>query len=208
MGPRPHLWICALKITTLASELLVSMGPSPHLLFLNAKFVFWMQNSEFRTRITLLYGSQPSSLVLCIQNSDFITRISGLYGYQPSSMVLFIQNTEMSTRITSLYGSQTSPVVLCMQNSVIGTRKYKVPDLTCRFVHAKQRDWHQKILVSMGPRSHLSLCACKTAWLAPENTSLYGSQTHLSFCACKTARLAPELLISMGPSPHLRFCAF
>ena len=33
---RPHLSLCASKTTWLASELLVSIGPSPHLRFLNA----------------------------------------------------------------------------------------------------------------------------------------------------------------------------
>ena len=32
-----------------------------------------------------------------------------------------------------------------------------------------------------------------------------GLRLHLSLCACKTARLAPELLASMGPCPHLWF---
>ena len=32
-----------------------------------------------------------------------------------------------------------------------------------------------------------------------------GPRPHLSLCACKTAPLAPELQISMDPSPHLRF---
>ena len=32
-----------------------------------------------------------------------------------------------------------------------------------------------------------------------------GPRPHLSLCACKTTRLAPELLLSMGPSLHLWF---
>ena len=32
-----------------------------------------------------------------------------------------------------------------------------------------------------------------------------GLRPHLSLCACKTARLAPELLVSMGHCPHLWF---
>ena len=37
MGPITHLWFCAFKMATLASELLVSTGPSPHLWPLYAK---------------------------------------------------------------------------------------------------------------------------------------------------------------------------
>ena len=81
-----HLSLCACKTTRLTSELLVCMGPS-----LQAGG-FCMQNCDFMTRITSLYGSQTSPVVLCMQNS-------------------FI--------INSLYGSKTSPVVVCMQNNEI-----------------------------------------------------------------------------------------
>ena len=37
MGARLHLWFFALKAATLAPELLVYMGPSPHLWPLHAK---------------------------------------------------------------------------------------------------------------------------------------------------------------------------
>ena len=37
----------------------------------------------------------------------------------------------------------------------------------------------------MGPRPHLCICACKTASLPPELTSLYGSQTSPVVFACK-----------------------
>ena len=155
MGPRPQLPFCACKTTRLAKELLVYMRPSPHLLFLHAKqrlldrnckslwvpdFTRWlyMRNSAISTRITNLYGTQPSSVVFafktatlwpellvsmgprhhvwffCIQNSDFSTRIASLYGSQLSSVVLCILNSAIMTRINSLYGSQTKPVVLCM----------------------------------------------------------------------------------------------
>ena len=59
----------------------------------------------------------------------------------------------------------------------------------------------------MCPRPHLSLCAFKTSWLAPELQVSVCPRPHLSFCACKTAWLAQESLVPMGPSPHLWFCA-
>ena len=33
MGPRPHLWICAIKTVTLQPELHICMGPSLHQVF-------------------------------------------------------------------------------------------------------------------------------------------------------------------------------
>ena len=54
MGPRPHLCFFAFKTATLAPELQVSMGASPHLQFFHAKHRLWIG-------ITSLYGSQTSS---------------------------------------------------------------------------------------------------------------------------------------------------
>ena len=79
-SPRKNLSLCAWKTATLAHELLVSMSPSPHLWFLHAKQRLW-------TRITNLYGSQTSPVVLCMQYSLISTRITCLYGSQPLSVV-------------------------------------------------------------------------------------------------------------------------
>ena len=141
-----------------------------------------MQNSDFRTGITSLYGSQTSPVALCNQNRVISTRNTSSHGPRPHlsfcackttwlasewlvsmgpalTRGFCIQNNDFWTRITSLYGSQTSPVVLCNQNRVISTR----------------------------------------------NTSPQCPRPLLSFCACKTAWFAPELIFSMVPSPHLWF---
>ena len=106
---------------------------------------FCMQNSDFWTRITSLYGSQTSPVVMRIQNSVISIRMTSLYGSQLSSVAFVckqslldqtykslwvpdptcgfgMQKSDFWTRITSLYWSQTSPVILCMQNSVINNR--------------------------------------------------------------------------------------
>ena len=152
MGPRHDMSFCAWKTAWLAPELLVYMGPSPHLRNLHAKqrlldpnnkslwvpdltcpFVhakhldlrqkiksilvpavicgFSMQNSNFRTRPTSLYGSQTSSVVLSTHNSVLCTRINRLYWFQLSPVVLCIQNSGFRTRITSLCGCKTPPLV-------------------------------------------------------------------------------------------------
>ena len=141
-----------------------------------------MQNRVLRSRMTLVYWTKLSSVVLCVQNSDFSIRITSLYGSQlsfvdfacktatlgpefqvsmgPRSHLFFcIQNSAFSTRFASLYESQPSSVVLCMQNSVISIRI----------------------------------------------TSLYRSQPSSAVFAFKTATLGPELIVSMGPSLHLWF---
>ena len=57
----------------------------------------------------------------------------------------------------------------------------------------------------MGPRPHLSFCACKTVCLASELLVSMGPRPHLSLCACKTATLGLELQVSEVPSPQLWF---
>ena len=150
-----------------------------------------MQNSDFRTRLTSLYGTQSSSVALSTHNSVLTPRIKRLYGFHPSPVVSCMQNCDFRTRITSLcrsidptcgfcrensdfwsgltslYGSQNSPVIFYMQNSVPSIRitslygsqpssvfflhskqrlldpnnkSLCVPNITCRFVHAVQRN--------------------------------------------------------------------
>ena len=70
-------------MATLAYELLVSIGPSPHLRVLYAK-------PRLVDQHTSLYGYQTSPVVLCIQTSVIGTRITSLYGFQPSSVVLYM----------------------------------------------------------------------------------------------------------------------
>ena len=88
MGSSPHLWFCACKTATLAHELLVSICPSHHLRFLHANqrlldqkcMSLWDPDLSCRfvhakrvisTRITSLYGSQPSSVVFACITATF-----------------------------------------------------------------------------------------------------------------------------------------
>ena len=139
MCPRPLLSFCAFKTTWLASEILVSIGLSPHLFFCmqNSDFwigitslygsqtspvYLWMQNRVLRSRMTLVCRSQPLSVVLCIQNSDFSIRITSLYGSQASPVELWMHKSVLRSRMTLVYCSQPSSVVLCIQNSDFSIR--------------------------------------------------------------------------------------
>ena len=80
--------VLCMKTMWLASELLVSMGPSLHLWFLRAKqrlsdqnykslwvpdftMVFWIQNSDISNRIASLYGTQASSVFFACKTATF-----------------------------------------------------------------------------------------------------------------------------------------
>ena len=135
-GSQPSSVVFATKTATCGPELQVSTGPRLHLSFCTCNtawlaleiLVLWlpvlicgfcMQNSDFWSRITSLYGSQTSPVILCMQNSVICNRMTTLNGFQPSFVVLCKPNSDFWSRITSLYGSQISPIVLCLQNSVI-----------------------------------------------------------------------------------------
>ena len=162
-------------------------------------------NSVLSTRIKRLYGFQPSPVVSCMQISDFNTRMASLYGFQLSSVVLFMQNSYFKT---NLYWSQPSSVVFACKTATFGPA-YKslwVPDITCRFVHSKQRD-EQLNYLSLCVKPSSVVFAFKTATFGPELQVSMGPRPLLSFCACKRAWLAAETLVSMHTSPHLWFCA-
>ena len=123
-GPSPHLWFLHVNQRPLEQNCQSLWVPDLTCRFVHAKqrashlnyyslwvpaFIcgFWMQNSDFWSRINSLYGSQTSPVVLCMQNSVICSRINSLFWSQPSSMVLCIHNSDFMTRINSLYWSQT-----------------------------------------------------------------------------------------------------
>ena len=146
----------------------VSMGPSPHLWFFQAKqrllyqnckslcvpaliCGFCIQNSAFSTRNTSLHGSQTSPVVLCMQYRVISPRITSLLGSQTSPMVFGIQNSDFSTRIASLYGSQPSSAVFAFKTATL----------------------QPELLVSMGPSPHLWFLHAKQRLLDQNHKSLW-----------------------------------
>ena len=92
MGPRYDLSFCACNTAWLAPEILVSMGPNPYLWLLHAKQRLLGQNYKYLCVPALICG-------FCIHNSAFWTRISSLYGSQTSFVVLSTHNCVLNTRI-------------------------------------------------------------------------------------------------------------
>ena len=149
MGPRPLLSFSACKTAWIASEILVSMGPCPHLWFLDAKQRLFYQN--YKSLFVPVLTS-----VLCMQISVISTRITSLYGFQPSSEVLRIQNSVLKTKIACVYGSQTSVVIFFMQNSVNSIRitSLYVSQPSSVVFGCKTATFWPELQVSMGPRPH------------------------------------------------------
>ena len=102
MFSSPHLWFCACKMATLGIELQVSMGPRPHLLFCVCKTA-WLAPE-------LLVSTGPSRHLWFLHaNSDFWTRLTNLYESQTSCVVLSIHNSVLSTRIKTIW----VPALIC-----------------------------------------------------------------------------------------------
>ena len=246
-------WITCLYVSQLSSvvfacktahfgpELQVSMGPRPHLSCktstfgpaykslwvpdITRRFVLAKQRDEHLKYLSLCVPALICGF--CMQNSVLRAKIACLYESQSSPVIFCMQISDFSTWNTSLYWSQPSSVVFACKTATFGPA-YKslwAPDITCRFVHAKQRDEHLNYLSLCVPALICGFCMQNSAFWT-RITSLHGSQTssviqnmdfwtsiqvsmgtrnNLSFCACKTAWLAPEVPVSMCPSPHLWF---
>ena len=140
MGWSPHLcFFSPLKTATLGPDLQVCIGPRPHLWFCTCK------TATLGLELQVSVGPNPTC-DFCMQNSDFWSRITSLYESQTWPVVLCIYKSLLSIRITSLYGSQHSSVAFACKTAPFG------PELQ----------------VSVCTRPHLSFCACKSAWLAPD----------------------------------------
>ena len=163
-GSQPLSVVFECKTATFGAELQVSRCLSSHLWFLLTQQRILEHNSVINTRIERLYGFQPSPVVLCMQNSDFITWITSFYGSQPSSEDFACKPEIFGPKLHVSMGPRThlwlsawktaflaSEILVSMCPSLhlwffnakqrILDQNYKslrVPDLTCRFVHAIQ----------------------------------------------------------------------
>ena len=140
MGPRHDLSFCECKTAWLASEVLVSMGPSPHVWFLDANQRLLDQNnkslrvpdkscrfvdgkSNFSSWITSVHVSQPSSVVLACKTAHFGPEFQLSMDPSPYLRILHAKQRVLAQNYKSLL----------------------VLDLTCPFVQSKRCDLHQNI---------------------------------------------------------------
>ena len=118
-----------------------------------------MQNSAFSTRITNLYGSQTSPVLLCMQNILICVRKSSLYWFQPSSAVLACKTATSGPDLQVCMGRRPhlwfwAHIAACLA---------------------------QEFIDCIGSSSHLWFCAFKTAALGLELQVSGGARPHLWF---------------------------
>ena len=207
-------------------------------------FCAWQNSVLIIQNYKLVYGSQTSPVVLCVQNSDFSTRITSLYETQPSSMLDYA-NANQRDFMTRINAYLWVPVLNLWYLCTAKLRALPPESLVSmgprpsynRFVQCKTVCLAPKLQVSMGPRPHLSILCMQNSVLSIGITSLKGSlstssvvlymQNKVDFrtritkslwvlrpspamvVACKTEWLLHQnYIVSMVPSPHLWFCAF
>ena len=115
-GSQPSSVVLACKTAWFPPEWQVYMGSA-------LMCGFWMQNSDFRTRITSLCRWIDPTCGFCMQNSDFWTIITSLCGSHTSPVIFCMQNSMPSIRNNSLLGSQPSRVVLGFKTATYGPEK-------------------------------------------------------------------------------------
>ena len=143
------------------------MGPSPHVWFLDGKQrpldwnykdlgvknhtrCFCMQNFDFWTRITSLYGSQTLPVVLCMKNSNLRPDLQFWMGPRPHLRIWEL--------ITACLAQE--------HKNYIGSRPHL---LFCAFKTATLR---LELQVSDGPRPNLWIFHAKQRILGQNNKSL------------------------------------
>ena len=165
-----------------------------------------MQNSDFWTRITSLYGSQTWPVFLCMYNSVISTRITRLYGFQPSSVVLWIKNSDLMTTIACVYGSQTSPAIFACKTAWLASELlvFMDPSPHVWILDGKQRLLDRITNLYWSQTSPVVLCM-QYSVISTRITCLYGSQPLSVVFTCKTANFGAELQVCMCHSSHLWF---
>ena len=141
----------------------------------------------------------------CIQNSEFWTRITNLYGSQSSPVILWMQYSMVSTTITCRYGSQPLSVVFAFKTATFGTEQQISKGPRHHLSLCACSTACTRITCLYGSQPLSVVYGCKTATFWAELQVSMGPRHDLSFCGCKTACLASEKLVSMGPSPHVWF---
>ena len=101
-----------------------------------------MQNNVISIRITILYGSQPSSVAFPRKTATFGSELQVSMGPRPHLRFFAFKTAPLAPDLQVSMGPSPH---LCffLAKQLLLDQNYKslwVPDLTCRFVHAKQRD--------------------------------------------------------------------
>ena len=152
-----------------------------------------MQNSDFWTRITSLYGSQTWPVVLCMQNSNFSTWITSLYGSQPLSEVFACKPATFGPKLHVSMGPRTHLwFSACKTACLVSELLVSIdPSPHLWFLHEKQRLMDQKKSL-YGSQTWPVVLWMQNSVISIRKTSLYRPQPSCVVFGCKAATFGPE----------------
>ena len=159
MGPNPYLWFLhskqrllepnnkSLRVPDITCRCVLSKRRDLHH---NVKFicvpalicVFFMQNSAFMTRLTSLYGSQPSSEVFTCKPATFGPKLYVSMGPRTHLWFSACKTACLATEILVSMGPSPQLWFLHAKQRLLdpNNKSLRVPDISCRSVQAIQRD--------------------------------------------------------------------
>ena len=158
MGPSPHLWFCAFTTATLWPELIDSMGPRPYLSFCACKTA-WLPPE-------LLVSMRPRPhMAFCVCKTTWLESEKLVSkGHSPHLWFLHAKQRLLVQNYKSLWPRDFACWIVHV-NNVISIRKtslYGSPSSSVVFA-CKTSTFGSELQVSMGPRLRLLICKCKTA---------------------------------------------
>ena len=159
MGPSPHLWFLHAKQRLLDPNNKSLWVPDITCRFVNAKqrdyhqnnlslwvptliCGFCMQNSDFWSRITSIYVSQLSSVVFAYTTAHFGPEFQVCTGPRQNLSFFAWKTATLAHELLVSMGPSPHLWFLHAKQRLLdpNNKSLWVPDITCRFVNAKQRD--------------------------------------------------------------------
>ena len=137
-----------------------------------------MQNGVLTTRIASLYWSQPSSVIFACKTETLGTALQVCVGPRPHLWICAFTTAYLLPDILVSMGPRPHLWIFANNTACLVPKLQAlwVPELTCGFVHAKQRAEHQNYKSQREP-AHMC-CFCIQKWdFRTRITSLYGSKT-------------------------------
>ena len=154
-----------------------------------------MQNSVISTRITGVYGSQPSSVFFACQTAPLGPELQVSMGPRPHlSCFVHAKQRDLHQNNKSHMGSSPHLWVLCMQNSAFRTRITSL----CRWREPiygfcmQNSDFWTRITSLYGSQTSPVIFCMQNSVPSIRITSLHGSQPSSVVFACKTATFGSE----------------
>ena len=101
-----------------------------------------MKNNVISTRNTSLYGSQPSFVVFACKTATLGTELQVSLGPRPHLWFLSFKTATLAPELQVSMGLSPHLWFLEAKQRLLDQKDKSlwVPDLTCRFMHAQQRD--------------------------------------------------------------------